>query len=137
MILLSCLIIMFCALTGRDFRTELSKLKSVDWKLVREKVWNKIMKYVCKGEKYVLESILKFWYVVEDPNTSTFDKALLYGAIFYVVSPISLIPAFVFGIFGIVDEIAIITFVMKRFKDRITPEIESKVQQKLQVNYGK
>lgn len=136
MILLSCLIILFCALTGRDCRTELSKLKSVDWKEVRTKIWNNIVMYVSKGKKYALESILKFWFVVEDPNISTFDKALLYGAIFYLVSPISLIPTFIFNFFGIVDEIAIITFVMKRIKDRITPEMESKVQQKLQVNYG-
>ena len=52
----------------------------------------------------------------------------IYAAIFYTISPVSLIPSSVYKLLGVLDEGAAILYVYKKVKERITPEIELKVE---------
>lgn len=78
----------------------------------------------------------QFYYVMTDAETTTLEKAMIYGAIIYVVSPISIIPASVYRFLGILDEAVVIAFVYKKVKDKITPAINLKVDETIEEWFG-
>ena len=71
-----------------------------------------------------------------DEKTSTLDKALVYAAIIYTISPVSLIPSAVYKLLGVLDEGAAVLYVYKKVKERITPEINAKVDDTLNEWFG-
>ena len=60
----------------------------------------------------------------------------IYGGIFYIISPISVLPTRVLSWFGIMDEAAIVALIYKKISDKVTPVIEQKVQDTLDVWFG-
>ena len=71
-----------------------------------------------------------------DEHTSTTDKALVYAAIIYTISPVSLIPSAVYKLLGVLDEGAAVIYVYNKVKDKITPEINAKVDATLDEWFG-
>lgn len=71
-----------------------------------------------------------------DEGTSTLDRILVYACIIYTISPVSLVPSAVFKVLGILDEGAAMMYVYKKVKERITPDIEYKVEQTLSEWFG-
>ena len=71
-----------------------------------------------------------------DEKTSTLDKALIYAAIIYTISPADLLPRSVYSFLGILDDGVAMVYVYKKIKDKITPEIEIQVQEKLNEWFG-
>lgn len=128
MIITISLLILVYTLLGKDVKPLLKKLKNVDWKGHCEKAWTAIKGYTKKGGRLVCEKLLKLWFVLDDPRTSTWEKALIYAAIIYTVSPMSVIPAYLYRFLGILDEGAALLFVIKKVRDKMTPDIETKVQ---------
>lgn len=59
------------------------------------------------------------------------DKVLIYAAIIYTISPVSLIPSAVYKLLGILDEGAAVLFVYNKIKSKISPDIELKLNQTL------
>ena len=80
--------------------------------------------------------MLQFYYVMTDEDTSTLDRILVYAAILYTISPVSLVPSAVYKVLGILDEGAAMMFVYKKVKERITPDIDNKVEQTLNEWFG-
>lgn len=56
---------------------------------------------------------------------------LIYGCILYIVSPVSLIPQHVFKLLGVVDEATAILVVIRKVRDKITPEIIQQAEETL------
>ena len=73
---------------------------------------------------------------MKDEKTSTLDRILVYAAILYTVSPVSLIPSAVFKVLGVLDEGAAVLYVYKKVKERITPDIDMKVEDTLNDWFG-
>ena len=73
---------------------------------------------------------------MEDDNTSTLDRVLIYAAIVYTILPFDLIPSAVYKVLGILDDGVAILFVYKKIKDKITPEINAKVENTLNEWFG-
>ena len=71
-----------------------------------------------------------------DEGTSTLDRILVYACIIYTISPVSLVPSAVFKVLGILDEGAAMMYVYKKVKERITPDIDYKVEQTLNEWFG-
>ena len=71
-----------------------------------------------------------------DANTPILDKALVYAAIIYTISQVSLIPSAVYKLLGVLDEGAAMLYVYKKIKDKITPEINTKVEDTLNEWFG-
>ena len=80
--------------------------------------------------------LLQFYYVMTDEGTSTLDRILVYACIIYTISPVSLVPSAVFKVLGILDEGAAMMYVYKKVKERITPDIDYKVEQTLNEWFG-
>ena len=51
-------------------------------------VIGKIKEYSVKAGRVAAKSLLQFYYVMTDAETTTMEKALIYGAIIYTVSPL-------------------------------------------------
>ena len=123
-------------IVGKDVKPLVEKLKSVDWKSKADNVIGKIKEYAVKTGRVAVRPMLQFYYVMSDAETTTMEKAMIYAAIIYTVSPISIIPSAVYHIFGILDEGAAILFVYNKIKDKITPSINLKVDDTIEEWFG-
>lgn len=136
MLITLCLIILGYMIVGKDVKPLVEKLKSVDWKSKADNVIGKIKEYAVKTGRVAVRPMLQFYYVMSDAETTTMEKAMIYAAIIYTVSPISIIPSAVYHIFGILDEGAAILFVYNKIKDKITPSINLKVDDTIEEWFG-
>lgn len=123
-----CLTILAYYIMGKDIRSLLEKVKDVDWRGKGEELIEKIKSYALTAGRVTAKPLLRFYYVMVDETTPTLDKVLIYAATFYTISPLSLIPSAVYKLLGVLDEGAAILYVHKKVKERITPEIELKVE---------
>lgn len=136
MLITICLLVLIYSILGKDVKPMLDKIKDVDWRGYRDKAYSKIKEYAKIAGRVACEPILKLWYVLDDEETTTWDKALIYAAIIYTVSPVSLIPSYLYSFLGILDEGAAIIFVIKKVNDKVTPVIENKVKATLEEWFG-
>ena len=131
-----CLLILIGLFLKKPVGALLEKLKGVDWNEKFRTLWNNIEPYAKKAGRFATKPILLFYFVVTDSETSTLDKALIYGCIAYVVLPFSLIPQVIYRFLGVMDEAAAVLFVYSKIKDKITPAIETKVETILDSWFG-
>lgn len=131
-----CLLFLMYYILGKDVKPLLDKIKNVDWMYYINKAWPKLREYAKQNARTACEPILKLWFVLEDPNTETWEKALIYGAIIYVISPFSIIPIHVYKFLGILDEGAVILYVINKVNNKMTPAINNKVMDILDEWFG-
>lgn len=136
MITIVCLTILVYCIMGKDIRSLLEKVKDVDWKGKGEELMEKIKPYAQSVGRIAAKPLLQFYFVMVDESTPTLDKVLIYAAIFYTISPVSLIPSAVYKLLGVLDESAAILYVYKKVEEKITPEIEFKVENILDEWFG-
>ena len=136
MIITICLLILVYSIQGKNVKPLLEKLKDINWKEYCDKAWSAIKEYAKKGGRLACEPLLKLWFVLDDPRTSTWEKAMIYAAIIYTLSPISFSPAYLYRFLGILDEGAAIFYVIKKVRDKMTPAIEIKVKDVLDEWFG-
>ena len=72
----------------------------------------------------------------EDDNTSTLDRVLIYAAIIYTILPMDLLPSVIYKFLGILDDGVAMLFVYKKIKDKITTEINARVEDTLNEWFG-
>ena len=131
-----CLTILVYCIMGKEIRSLLEKVKDVDWIDKGEELMEQIKPYAQTVGRAAAKPLLQFYYVMVDEKTPTQDKVLIYAAIFYTISPVSLIPSSVYKLLGVLDEGAAILYVYKKVKERITPKIEFKVENILDEWFG-
>ena len=121
---------------GKDIKRLLARVKNVDWRDKINHVYIKLQPYALKAGRVAARPLLQFYYVMKDEKTSTLDRILIYAAIIYTISPVSLIPSAVFKFIGVLDEGAAVLYVYKKIKSRITPEINAQVDETLDQWFG-
>lgn len=131
-----CLLILIGLYFKKPIEGFVEKLKSVDLAQKFAALWQYVLPYAKKAGRVATKPILQFYYVVTDSETSTLEKALIYGCIAYVVLPFSLLPRVIYRFLGIMDEVAAVLFVYSKIKDKITPAIETKVESTLDAWFG-
>ena len=131
-----CILILIGLYFRKPIGDLVEKLKSVDWAQKFAALWQYVLRYAKKAGRVATKPILLFYYVVTDSETSTLEKALIYGCIAYVVMPFSLLPRVIYRFLGIMDEAAAVLFVYSKIKDKITPAIETKVESTLDAWFG-
>lgn len=136
MLTVVCIMILAYCIMGKDIRSLLERVKDVDWREKAESLRDKLKPYSLKVGRIAAKPLLQFYYVMTDEQTSTLDRVLIYAAIFYTVSPVSLIPSAVYKLLGVLDEGAAVVYVYKKIKDKITPEINAKVNSTLDDWFG-
>ena len=131
-----CITILAYCILGKDIKALMEKVGDVDWKRKADEVMAWLKPYAVKVGRVAAKPMLQFYYVMTDEDTSTLDRILVYAAILYTISPVSLVPSAVYKVLGILDEGAAMMFVYKKVKERITPDIDNKVEQTLNEWFG-
>lgn len=121
---------------GKDIKSLLKRIKIVDWNSNIRKLMDRLRPWALKTGRTAARPLLQFYYVMEDEKTSTLDRLLIYAAIAYTVLPMDYIPASIYKFLGILDDGVAVMYVYKKIKSRITPEINAKVDDKLNEWFG-
>lgn len=73
---------------------------------------------------------------MKDDNTTTLEKAMIYGALAYIIIPNDLLPRHLFKFLGLVDDVAVATWVFNKIDSKITPQIKFDVENLLDEWFG-
>ena len=130
------LLILAYLIVGKDISVLLEKVKNVDWRGKINALMNQWRPWALKAGRAATRPLLQFYYVMDDDNTSTLDRVLIYAAIVYTILPMDLIPSVIYKFLGILDDGVAMLFVYKKIKDKITPEINAKVEDTLNEWFG-
>ena len=136
MILTICILILVYLMMGKPVDELLDELKQVDWKAKFAELSEKIKTYALKAGRVATKPILTFYYIMRDAETTTLEKALIYGAIAYIVIPSDLLPRRVLGLLGILDDAAVIAYVYNKISKKITIKITNNVEETLDNWFG-
>ena len=136
MIITLCILLLAYHLIGKPVGKLLDRLRHVDWKNQFNLLWDKFKTYALRAGRVATKPILTFYHVMRDSETTTLEKALIYGAIAYIVIPADLLPRKVLGFLGILDDAAVIAYVYKKISNKITAEITNKVNDTLDQWFG-
>ena len=131
-----CITILAYMIMGKDIKRLLARVKNVDWRDKINRIYIKLQPYALKVGRVAARPLLQFYYVMKDEKTSTLDRILIYAAIIYTISPVSLIPSAVFKFIGVLDEGAAGPYAYKTIKGKITPEINAQVDETLDQWFG-
>ena len=132
----TCILILAYMVMGKDVKPLLERVKNIDWRGKINALIDKLRPWAFKAGRVVTRPLLQFYYVMDDDNTSTFDRVLIYAAIIYTILPMDLIPSVIYKFLGILDDGVAMLFVYKKIKDKITPEINAKVEDTLNEWFG-
>ena len=131
-----CIMILAYLIMGKDISSLLEKVKNVDWRGKINALMDKLRPWALKAGRVATRPLLQFYYVMDDENTSTLDRVLIYAAIIYTILPIDFLPRAVFKFLGVLDDGVAMLYVYKKIKDKITPEINARVEDTLNEWFG-
>ena len=121
---------------GKDITPLLDRVRNLDWRGKINTVMEKLRPWALKAGRVATRLLLQFYYVMDDDNTSTLDRVLIYAAIVYTILPMDFIPSVIYKFLGILDDGVAMLYVYKKIKDKITPEINAKVEDTLNEWFG-
>ena len=81
------------------------------------------------GAKLVYAALI-LYYTLQSDKVSKKDKAVIIGALGYMISPLDVIPDAI-PIAGLTDDLAVLLFVLKKVWTDIDPEIQQKAKDRL------
>ena len=130
------LLILVYMIMGKDISSLLERVKNIDWRGKINALMGKLRPWALKAGRAATKPLLQFYYVMDDDNTSSLDRILIYAAIFYTILPMDLLPSVIYKFLGVLDDGVAMLFVYKKIKDKITPEINAKVEDTLNEWFG-
>ena len=130
------LLILAYLIMGKDIKPLLERVKNIDWRGKINALMDKLRLWALKAGRVATRPLLEFYYVMDDDNTSTLDRVLIYAAIVYTILPMDFIPSVIYKFLGILDDGVAMLYVYKKIKDKITPEINAKVEDTLNEWFG-
>jgi len=81
------------------------------------------------GAKLVYSALILF-YTLQSDKVSKSDKAIIIGALGYMISPLDVVPDAI-PIAGLTDDLAVLLYVLKKVWTGIDPEIVALAKEKL------
>ena len=81
------------------------------------------------GSKLVYAALI-LYYTLQSDKVSKADKAIIIGALGYMISPLDVIPDAI-PIAGLTDDLAVLLYVLKKVWTGIDPEIIEKARERL------
>ena len=130
------LLILAYMIMGKDITKLLEKVRDIDWRDKITNLKNRLRPWALKAGRVATRPLLQFYYVMDDEKTSTLDRVLIYAAIVYTILPLDFIPSVVYKFLGVLDDGVAMLYVYKKIKDKITPEINRKVDDTLDEWFG-
>lgn len=130
------LLILVYMIMGKDISSLLERVKNINWRGKINVLMDKLRPWALKAGRAATKPLLQFYYVMDDDDTSTLDRVLIYAAIFYTILPMDLLPSVIYKFLGVLDDGVAMLYVYKKIKDKITPEINAKVEDTLNDWFG-
>ena len=130
------LLILAYMVMGKDVKPLLRRVKNIDWRGNFIALMDRLRPWALKAGRVAARPLLQFYYVMVDEKTSTLDRVMIYAAIVYTVLPMDFIPSAGYKFLGILDDGVAMLYVYKKIKNRITPEINAKVEDTLNEWFG-
>ena len=121
---------------GKDTTALQQRIKNLDLSGKIQSLMDKLRPWALKAGRVASRPLLQFYYVLNDPATSTLDRVLIYAAIIYTIVPTDLVPRAAFKVLGVLDDGVAMLYVYKKIKNRITPAINAKVEDALNEWFG-
>ena len=81
------------------------------------------------GAKLVYAALI-LYYTLQSDKISTANKAMIIGALGYMISPLDVVPDAI-PIAGLSDDLAVLLFVLKKVWTDIDPDIQLKAKERL------
>ena len=131
-----CILLLVYRMIGKPVGKLLERLRHVDWKSQFALLWDKLKTYALRAGRVATKPILTFYYVMHQTETTTLEKALIYGAIAYIVIPSDLIPRRTLSVLGILDDAAVIAYVYNKVSNKVTAAIRNQVETQLDEWFG-
>ncbi len=101
---------------------EINDLKKYEGEFSETKLSDKILKFAKKAGVNLVYAVYVCFEVIKSPYVPIKDKALIFGALGYFISPIDIIPDFLPG--GFVDDMAAIMYALKTVRGCVTKEMK-------------
>ena len=93
------------------------------------KFWDKMKEIMKSSSKAVISKALLLYYVLQSSDVPMKHKAIIIGALGYLILPVDLIPDFIAGL-GYTDDAAALAAAYRAVKSSVTPEIEARANAK-------
>ena len=132
----TCILILAYMIMGKDVKPLIEQVKNNNWRGKINALMDKLRPWAFKAGRAATRPLLQFYYVMDDDNTSTLDRVLIYAAIVYTILPMDLLPSVIYKFLGILDDGVAMLFVYKKIKDKITTEINARVEDTLNEWFG-
>lgn len=81
------------------------------------------------GSKLVYAALI-LYYTLQSDKVSATNKAMIIGALGYLISPLDVVPDAI-PIAGLSDDLAVLIFVLKKVWTDVDPEIQANARQRL------
>ena len=130
------LLILVYMIMGKDISLPLERGKNIDWRGKINALMDKLRPWALKAGRVATRPLLQFYYVMDDENTLTLDRVLIYAAIIYTILPMDFLPRATYKFLGILDDGVAMLYVYKKIKTKITPKINAKVDDTLNEWFG-
>lgn len=106
-----------------DFMSYASKFSPSDFA-------DKISRIAKRAGAKLVYAALILYYTLQSDKVSKTDKAIIIGALGYMISPLDVIPDAV-PIAGLTDDLAVLIFVLKKVWLDVSPEVKDKAKERL------
>lgn len=131
-----CILILAYSILGKPVGSLIKKLGDVDWKEKTSSAFEWIKKAAKKVGRKMTETLLVFWYVMDNEETSTLDKVLIFAFIAYVMIPYDFVPSVFYSWLGILDDGVAMAFIYKIVGKNVSDDIKAKVAETLDDWFG-
>ena len=91
-------------------------------------LWDKLKSSAKRLGRYTTKKALLLYYVLKSDDTPKSAKAIVYGALAYLILPINLISQRRHPILGWADEVAAIALAYRKAKQYVTPEMDQQAE---------
>ena len=92
--------------------------------------WQKLNTFARKAGHNLVEKSLQLYYAAESPDTPTWARGVIFGALAYFVAPIDAIPDVTPGI-GFADDLCVLIGAVSAVAAHITPEVKDQADKKM------
>ena len=130
------LLVLAYLVLAKDVNSLMERINEVDLRSGIRALLDKLRPWALKVGRVASRPLLQFYYVMDDENTTTLDRVLIYGAIAYTILSMDLLPRSIYKLLGVLDDGVAMLFVYKKIKGKITPAINAKVEDTLNEWFG-
>jgi uncharacterized membrane protein YkvA (DUF1232 family) len=97
--------------------------------------WNKVKHFALKAGKEVIEKALWLYYAARQPNTPTWARTVIYGALAYFVLPVDAVPDAI-PVAGFTDDLGALAAALAAVAMYVTEDVKRMAAERMREWFG-